>query len=223
MSIFPVFQPVLKRSFFVTMWDTPESNGGGIGGALTTAATAVMNAAVGFLVSGFSAVEGLEANSAVETVKEGGDNASERHYFNRASYPKIVLKRGVTFNADMWDWHHQVITGRRKVRKSGTIIVLDQRKIFDIPGESLAFEQFPVGAWTFHNALPEKIAGPALDAAAEGDAIAIESLEIRPEKIERLSLALIPGVADLNSAASALIGAAGAAAAAGATAGLAAL
>jgi hypothetical protein len=92
-------------------------------------------------------------------------------------------------------------------------------------GVALPFQHFPVAAWTFSNALPEKLAAPALDAnGGAGDAaIAIETLELHAEKIERLSLALIPGVADLNSALSALVGVGGAAAAAGIGAGVAAL
>ena len=54
-------------------------------------------------------------------------------------------------------------------------------------------------------------------------AVAIETLELHPERIERMSLSLIPGVADLNSALSGLIGLAGGAAAAGVAAGLSAI
>ena len=214
---FPLQQPALRINFFVTMWDTPASNDGGLGGAVGSVGTALLSALGTFLVGGFRNVEGLAALSTLETYHEGGVNDSEQQYFKQATYPKIVFKRGVTFSADLWDWHHQVITGRRKSRKSGTIILLDQRKLFDAPGVSvpLPFQHFPVAAWTFHNALPEKVTGPDLDAnGGEGAAaIAIETLELRPEKIERLSLALLPGMADLNSAASGLIGAAGAAAA----------
>ena len=105
------------------------------------------------------------------------------------------------------------------------IISLDTRKLFDVPGISLPFEHFPVAAWTFSNALPEKISGPQLNAREGGDssAIAIETLELHPEKIERLSLSLIPGVADLNSAVSGLIGVAGAAGLAATGAGVGAL
>ena len=221
---FPLVQPVLKINFFVTMWDTPSSNQAGLGAVLGTVGSAVLSLATSFLAGGFRNVEGLEAQSTLETVHEGGVNDSEHQFFAKATYPKIVLKRGVTFNTDLWDWHHQVITGKRKSRKSGTIILLDQRKLFDVPGVSAAlpFQFFPVAAWTFHNALPEKLAAPALDAnGGEGStAVAIETLELRPEKVERLSLSLIPGVADLNSALSGLVGVAGAAALGGASIGI---
>ena len=218
--VFPLVQPVLKINFFVTMWDTPSSNTG-IGSALATAGTAILNTAIPFLAGGFSVVEGLDAEAELESYHPGGDNASEHRFFKYGKYPKIVLKRGVTFNTDIWDWHHQVITGARKTRKSGTVILLDSHKFFDVPGVSLPLEHFPVAAWTFHNALPAKIGGPALDANdGEGDAVAIESLELHPDKIERLSLSLIPGVADLNSAVSGLIGVAGGAALAGGSAAL---
>ena len=110
------------------------------------------------------------------------------------------------------------------MRKSGTIILLDNFTLFetDIPLGSLPFQRLPVAAWTFYNALPEKLSCPGLDASAEAEAIPYEKIELRPEKIERLSLALIPGVADLNVLATGLIGIAGAAAGAGLSAGVAA-
>lgn len=225
MSVFPLVQPVLKINFFVTMWDTPSSNEGTLGGVLGTIGSAVLNLAVPFLAGGFRSVEGLDAVNTLETYPEGGRNYEERRFFSRATHPKIVLKRGITFNTDIWDWHAQVIAGKRKTRKSGTIILLDTRKLFDVPGVNVPGESFPVAAWTFHNALPSKLSGPVLD-ATEGEgaaAIAVESLELHPEKTERLSLSLIPGVADLNSALSGLIGIAGAAGVAGAAAGAAAL
>ena len=215
MSVFPLVQPVLQVNFFVTMWDTPDSNGGGVGGALSSVGSAVLNIAAAFLAGGFSSVEGLDAVNTLENYKEGGNNTSDLQFFTRATYPKIVFKRGVTFNTDIWDWHHQVIAGKRKSRKSGTIVLLDTKKLFDIGVETLPFQFVPVAAWTFHNALPEKLTGPKLDARAKDEAVAIEALELRPEKIERLSLSLIPGVADLKSALSGLIGVAGAAATAG--------
>jgi phage tail-like protein len=203
---FPLVQPVLRVNFFVTMWDTPSSNESVAGGVLGTIGSALLNAVVPFLAGGFRNVEGLSAQAALEAYHEGGVNHSEYQFFKQAAYPKIVLKRGVTFNTDIWDWHHQVITGQRKTRKSGTIILLDQRKLFDVPDVSVAlpFQYFPV-------------AGPDLDAnGGEGAAaVSIETLELRPEKIERLSLSLIPGVADLNSALSGLVGVAGAAAVGG--------
>ena len=133
------------------------------------------------------------------------------------------MKRGVTFNTDIWDWHHQVIAGDRKTRKSGTILLLDTKKLFELPaGLSLPFQFLPVAAWTFHNALPEKVSLAPLDAkGGSGEAaIAMETIELKPEKIERMSLSLIPGVADLNSALSGLIGVAGAAATAAIGAGV---
>lgn len=222
--VFPLVQPILKVKFFVTMWDTPSSNTG-IGSGLATAGTAILNTAIPFLAGGFCKVEGLDAEVELENYHPGGDTASEHRFFKYAKYPKLVLKRGVTFNTDIWDWHHQVITGARKTRKSGTIIMLDRRPIAPEGEEALPtppIQDFPVAAWTFHNALPAKLGGPMMDASSgDGkDAVAIETLELHPDKVERLSLSLIPGVADLNSAVSGLIGVAGGAALAGTSAGL---
>jgi phage tail-like protein len=216
---FPLFQPVLKVNFMVTMWDTPDSNGGGVEGVLSSIGSAVLSAATQFVAGGFKTIEGLDAVNTLETYHQGGENDKEQRFFKRATYSKIIMKRGVTFNTDLWDWHHQVIAGERKSRKSGTIVLMDTKKLFDtgpvsgaIPGQFL-----PVASWTFHNALPAKIAGPSLDAqdGAGAGAVAIETLELHAEKIERVSLALIPGVADLNSLLSGVIGVAGGAALAG--------
>jgi len=220
--MFPLVQPVLKISFMVTMWDTPDSNGGGLDGALSSVGSAVLNAVASFLAGGFASIDGLEATNTLETYQEGGDNLNELRFFSRATYPKIVMKRGVTFNTDIWDWQNQVTLGGKKSRKSGTIVLMDQKQLFDVPGLGVAlpFQHFPVAAWTFHNALPAKLSGPALDArdGSGPGAVAIETLELHPERIERMSLSLIPGVADLNSALSGLIGLA-----TGAAAGLAAV
>lgn len=223
---FPLVQPVLKINFYLTMWDTPDSNESTLGGVLGSVGSALLNAAASFLAGGFQSIEGLEASSVIETYNEGGHVDEELRFLKGATYPKIVMKRGVTFNADIWDWHHQVIAGKRKTRKSGTIILLDTKKLFDLPmGMSLPFQFLPVAAWTFYNALPEKLSLAPLDAkGGSGEAaIAMETIELRPEKIERMSLALIPGVADLNSALSGLIGLGGAAAAAATAGGAAAI
>lgn len=220
---FPLVQPVLKINFYVTMWDTPDSNGSLAGDIVGGIGSALLTAAASFLAGGFQTIEGLEASNTIETYLEGGHVAEELRFFTRATYPRIVMKRGVTFNTDIWDWHHQVIAGDRKTRKSGTILLLDTKKLFEMPaGISLPFQFLPVAAWTFYNALPEKVSLAQLDAkGGSGDAaIAMETIELKPEKIERMSLSLIPGVADLNSALSGLIGVAGAAATAAISAGV---
>ena len=214
----PLVQPTRKTTFLVTMWDTPASNFGGAGGVIASVDSALISLGTNILVGGFAKVEGLEAVNTLENYKQGGDNENDLQFYARATYPKIILKRGVTFNSDIWDWHHQVVAGKIKGRKSGTIILMDHRALFDLPpGVSLPFQFMPVGAWIFYNALPEKVAGPMLDAMAkEDDLLALETLELRAEKIERLSLSLIPGVADLGALVSGFIGLAGAAAIGGA-------
>jgi phage tail-like protein len=217
MTGFPLVHPALRISFLVTMWDTPESNTSS--GLLSSIGSAVLSAASAFVMGGFAEVEGLEAVNVLEAHSEGGDALSQRRFFTRATYPKIVMRRGVTFNTDIWDWHHQVVVGKRKSRKNGTITLFDTKKLTDAPVVS-AIARVPVAAWTFTDALPSKLTGPTLNARrGEGqDAVAIESLELQPQKIERMSISLVPGVADLNSALGALAGAGTAAVAGGAAA-----
>ena len=183
----------------------------------------MLNVAAAFLAGGFARSKDWTPSTRWRPTRRAATTRPSCNSITRATYPKIVLKRGVTFNTDIWDWHHQVVAGKRKTRKSGTIIAARPAQAVRPPGERLPFEHFPVAAWTFYNALPEKLAGPVLDAATAKARGRDRDARAAPEKIERLSLSLIPGVADLNSALSGLIGIAGAAAlAAGAAAGLAA-
>src|SRR5438552_7121748 len=56
----------------------------------------------------FEAVEGLNVELEVETYREGGSNPNPRRFKTRAQYEKLVFKRGVTPNPDLWDWAWQV-------------------------------------------------------------------------------------------------------------------
>lgn len=206
----PLVQPVPQFNFTVTMWDTTARNT--VEATLTTAASALLNVTSSILFGAFSEVQGLNADIEVETYQQGGLNDRPLRFFKYARFQNLVLKRGVTFNPDLWDWHQQVATGRVKVRKSGVVVLYD-RGGPNLAGAGLPlFDRLPAAAWVFHNGLPEKLQGPALN--AKSNEMAIESLEISHERLQRLSLSLIPGLPDLNSAVGAAIGV-------GATAGLA--
>lgn len=188
-------QPVPSFNFTVTMWDAPGRNDtASIGSALAGAAISV---ATQLLFGAFSEVQGLNADIEVETYQEGGLNSRPHRFFKIGKYHNLVLKRGVTFNTAIWDWHHQVVHEATKIRKSGMVVLFD-RGGPNLVGAGLpGLDRVPVAAWTFENGLPERIQGPTLN--AKTNEIAIETLEINHEGLKRLSPSMIPGLPDLGS------------------------
>jgi len=116
----------------------------------------------GLIVAGFSEVAGLQAETEVETIEEGGVNDHVHKLPKKTKYPNLMLKRGITDSSALWDWHKDVVDGKIE-RKSGYIILLD----------SEANEQW---RWNFIEAYPVKWSGP--DLKADGSTIAIESIEL---------------------------------------------
>jgi len=84
-------------------------------------------------------------------------------------YSNIVLKRGVTDDRQLWDWHKQAIDGNVQ-RKNGSIVLLDRG------GQEKA-------RWNFFDGWVTKWTGP--DFKAETGDIAIETIEIAHERMER--------------------------------------
>ena len=199
-----VVQPAPAFNFMVTFMDVegPEQS------ALGAAASAALSVGASILFGGFSEVTGLNAETEVESYQEGGRNRAPHRFVKSARFPNIVLKRGVTPNPDLWDWHHQVVSfGARQIRKSGLIILLDrggpnvtQGKLgFSIPG----LDRMPLAAWSFSRAIPERLTGPSLN--AKTNELAIESLELSHEGLTRVSPATLPGASELSGALLALV------------------
>lgn len=123
---------------------------------------------------GFQECSGLQIEMDVQELQEGGRNDGTVRQVGRGKYTNIVLKRGMLFpddgtvNSELWDWLQGVLSGVRPVaRYDGVIEVLS------------ADGQDTVATWTFDRGLPQKIAGPQLNAKS-GD-IAIEELTIAHE------------------------------------------
>jgi phage tail-like protein len=116
----------------------------------------------------FAACDGLEARVDVVDFADG-DNLIARKRPGRTRYANIVLRRGSTNNAELWDWFKAVVDGRIE-RKSGSIIVCgdDGSEIF---------------RYNFFEGWPCRWKSLALDADAPGTLV--EELEIAVEKIER--------------------------------------
>lgn len=164
----------------------------------TTLGGAAVTIAKSLILGAFSEVGGLNAECEVEEYREGGRNAAPLRFAKFGTHPNLVLKRGVTPNTDLWDWHDQVVHGRKKLlRKNGVIILTDKgggvSSLFGGP-TSLGLpvlDKAPIAAWFFREGLPQKLQGPNLN--AKSNEIAIETLEIAHHGLFRVGPLLIPG------------------------------
>lgn len=122
----------------------------------------------GVTVAGFSECSGLTVETSVIEYREGSDKGGVRKLPGLTKVSNITLKRGLTSNRDLWQWHRTVATGAVE-RRSGRIVVLDEARN-------------PAAAFRFVNAWPVKYEGPHL--MATGNDVAIESIVIAHEGLE---------------------------------------
>ena len=191
----PLVNPVPGFNFFVFMANDAS--------AALGAASIAVGAVADMLTGTFSDVEGLDAELKIEDYEEGGLNTDVHRFATRAAYGKLTLRRGVTPNTDLWDWYHAVLHGHGSViRKCGIIVLADRAGLVSggigLPVSLPVADKVPVAAWTFRGALPAKLSGPKLD--AKSNEIAVESLELAHQGLERLGLGMIPGVGDALAA-----------------------
>jgi phage tail-like protein len=118
--------------------------------------------------AGFHECSGFDSTVEVIEHNEGG-TITPRKIPGMTKFGNISLKWGMADDTDLYDWHMQVANGQM-VRKNGSIIVLDRA------GNE-------VSRWNFVRAWPSKWDGP--DFNAEGNDIAIETLELTCEGLSR--------------------------------------
>ena len=123
----------------------------------------------GLVQAGFSDCSGFGSNIEVVEYREGGDVASVHKLPGKISYPDINLKWGLTDSRELYDWHLKAINGQIE-RKEVSIILLD----------STGSEKV---RWNLFAAWPSKWDGPDLN--AKGNDIAIETLTLSCERVER--------------------------------------
>ena len=123
----------------------------------------------GITRAGFHEVSGFDSAVDVIEHREGGDNTSPRKLPGMTKHANIVLKWGITDDAELWSWHEDVVKGRIE-RKNGSIVVRDRS------GDERV-------RWNFFDAWPAKWTGPSL--SAEGNDVAIETLELAHEGLRR--------------------------------------
>ncbi|HMD70407.1 MAG TPA: phage tail protein [Bryobacteraceae bacterium] len=123
----------------------------------------------GITRAGFHEASGLDSTIDVINYREGGDNITEGKLPGAVKYSNIVLKWGITDDAELYNWHQQCVDGTL-LRKNGSVVLLDRAGNEKV-------------RWNFRNAWPTKWTGPSFNAAAND--IAIETLELAHEYIER--------------------------------------
>ena len=101
--------------------------------------------------------------------REGTDKASSpRELSGQSKYTVITLKRGITDDHSLWDWHQKVTAGKLE-HKNGTVVLMSSGK------EKIR--------WNFIRGLPTKWTGPSFNATA--NEVAVETLEIVHEGITK--------------------------------------
>lgn len=116
----------------------------------------------GIIAGGFTEVSGLEVETKVQRIKEGGINDRVHILPERTEQSDLILKKGQTDVDLLWDWYSDVIVGKVE-RKNGSIYLLDDQGI-------------PAMWWDFTEAYPIKWAGPTLN--AQGNTVAFQSLTL---------------------------------------------
>jgi phage tail-like protein len=117
----------------------------------------------------FSEIVGLDVSVDIVDYRTGATPQSAAEKLpGLARYQNITLKRGLTQNADLWNWVKNILTGVSDKRDMS--IVLQDAQHNDVV------------RWNVKNAWPCRWSGPALHAGSSD--IAIESVEICHEGFE---------------------------------------
>lgn len=113
-------------------------------------------------IGGFSECSGIQLETKVEDIVEGGLNAYVHKRPTRTMQSNITLKRGIV-DRQLWDWYYAVTQGRIEFR-NGSILV------YDPSGKTVQI------GWRFERAFPCKWTGPDLNATQ--NSVAVETLEL---------------------------------------------
>lgn len=124
----------------------------------------------GITQAGFTDCAGLSASTEAVEYREGGDNTTPRKLPGQTKYTNLSLKWGLSDSRELYDWYRKVVTGKPE-RRNGSIVVLDADGITEVV------------RWNFFNAWPTKMEVPTL--SAKGSEVAIETLELAHEGLER--------------------------------------
>ncbi|HYU81090.1 MAG TPA: phage tail protein [Vicinamibacterales bacterium] len=123
----------------------------------------------GITRAGFRECSGLDSTQDAIEYREGNEGLSSRKLPGMVKYSDITLKRGLTDDAQLWEWRKKAMDGKVEL-KNGSIVLLDETG-----AEKLR--------WNFLNGWPTKWTGPSFNAS--GNEVAIETLEIAHEGVTK--------------------------------------
>ena len=124
----------------------------------------------GIARAAFHEASGFDSSIDVIEHREGGQNTTTYKVPGLTKHGNITLKRGITEDKSLDDWYQQTVDGDI-VRKNGSIVILNRKS-----------EE--VARWDFQRAWPAKYVLPSFN--AEGNDIAIQSLELAHEGLKRV-------------------------------------
>lgn len=125
----------------------------------------------GITAGAFRACSGLKIETEVFEYAEGGDNTQTRKLIGPTKVGNITLRKGFVASDALWKWRDEIVNNPGTIkRRSGSIIVCDD-------------DGSEVARWNFHNAWPVRWEGPEFD--GRSSELAVETLEIAPERLER--------------------------------------
>jgi phage tail-like protein len=123
----------------------------------------------GVTLAAFSEVSGLESQTEVIEYRTGTERNTVRKLPGLTKHANLVLRRGVTQDAELWNWRKTVVDGQVD-RRNGSIVLLDD-------------DRAEVLRWNFFDGWISKWVGPTLN--AKGNEVAIETIEIAHEGLEQ--------------------------------------
>lgn len=124
----------------------------------------------GITQGAFAECSGFGSSNDPIEYREGSDRTTVRKLPGLTKHNNIVLKWGLTDSRELYTWFRDVTKGK-VARKNGSIVLMD----LDGTTEKVR--------WDFVQGWPTKWDGP--DFNAEGTDVAVETLEIAHEGIER--------------------------------------
>jgi phage tail-like protein len=116
-------------------------------------------------VATFTGCSGLDAHFEVLEWQEGGDNGTVARLPGRLSYSSVRLTRSVDSDSGaLAAWFSQ--QGRQPARRTAVITLRSGNR------------DTVVSTWTLAGAWPVRYSGPTLSTGPEGEAVAVEILEL---------------------------------------------
>lgn len=74
----------------------------------------------------FQKCEGLEAETYVYEIEEGGLNHTTRKFRGRTRFPNLILEKGITENDSLFNWFKETCLENKKLeRKNGSVVLKD--------------------------------------------------------------------------------------------------